>query len=441
MNYFLLMLALFMGNTCFAQLEKVVVEKYYISDDNDATDEFGGGLETGSTTYRIYVDMVPGSRIVKLYGDNEHPFSIQSTETFFNNLSDGQTFAKDFVRARYLEGTVALDTWLTLGQTTKLQGGRVYYGIPKEQDVDGSFVGGVNNDGGSAEIAGGLLINENEEAGIPLTIADGMDTLDYSPTDWFSFGLIDFVTGDDTTMFGSITPRNGFFSQNFELSNSGVYGVFPDSNQVLIAQLTTKGELSFHLNFEIEYFEEGQLVTTKYVGTNEAIIPGVVFNPYLVFPYSCGCNDANYLEYDPNVICLEEGACATPIVLGCLDEMACNFDVNANFNVPALCCYPGFCAGRDIEEVCPHYKGNSFDFELYPNPATNSLKVNLISGVSNDFTISILNSYGTIVTSETVAQSPLNFIKEFEISSLTPGVYHVRVSSSLGVQTKLFVKL
>lgn len=65
-----------------AQLQKVIVEKYYISDANDATDTLGGGLSAGSTTYRIYVDLAPGSILKKIYGDGYHPFSIQSTAPF-----------------------------------------------------------------------------------------------------------------------------------------------------------------------------------------------------------------------------------------------------------------------------------------------------------------------------------------------------------------------
>ena len=69
--------------TGFSQLEKVIVEKYYVSDLNDATDTLGGGLPVGSTTYRVYVDLAPGSVLKKIYGDANHPFSIQSTAPFF----------------------------------------------------------------------------------------------------------------------------------------------------------------------------------------------------------------------------------------------------------------------------------------------------------------------------------------------------------------------
>jgi hypothetical protein len=133
----------------FSQLEKIIVERYYVTDSNDATDLIGGGVEEGSVTYRIYVDMQPGTILKSIYGDAAHPFDISSTEIFFNNESDGQSFGKDFLKARYQENTVALDTWLTIGQTTRKQGPVTHYGILKYQDDNGSFIGGVNNDGGS----------------------------------------------------------------------------------------------------------------------------------------------------------------------------------------------------------------------------------------------------------------------------------------------------
>ena len=56
-----------------AQIEQLIMETYYISDANDATDTIGGQLEEGSTTYRIYVDLLPGSRLLSIYGDENHP--------------------------------------------------------------------------------------------------------------------------------------------------------------------------------------------------------------------------------------------------------------------------------------------------------------------------------------------------------------------------------
>ena len=98
-----LILSFFVGQYASAQLEKVIIEKYYVSDANDATDVDGGGVAVGSTTYRIYVDLKPGTILKRIYGDANHPFSISSSEVFFNNILDGRTFAKDFIKGRYLD--------------------------------------------------------------------------------------------------------------------------------------------------------------------------------------------------------------------------------------------------------------------------------------------------------------------------------------------------
>ena len=113
-----------------AQVEKVIVETYYIADANDATDTTGGGIEAETKTYRIYIDLKEGSRLRKIYGDQYHPIIIRSTENFFNNKADGKSFAKDFNKNRFKENTVALDTWLTIGQITN-SSSKIYYGILK----------------------------------------------------------------------------------------------------------------------------------------------------------------------------------------------------------------------------------------------------------------------------------------------------------------------
>ena len=114
-----------------AQLEKVIVEKYYITDGNDATDTNGGNIQPGTTTYRIFIDMLPNTRLKSVYGATGHPLVFESTAPFYNHATDGQTYAKEFLKNRYSEGLVALDTWMTLGQTTKTQAGKTYFGIPR----------------------------------------------------------------------------------------------------------------------------------------------------------------------------------------------------------------------------------------------------------------------------------------------------------------------
>jgi hypothetical protein len=429
------------GVSASAQLERVFIEKYYLSDANDATDTTGGILPTGSTTYRIYVDMAPGFRLKKLYGDDNHPFIVRSTETFYNHAADGQTFAKDFVKARYSENIVALDSWLTIGQTTKTQAGKTYFGIPKESDTDGSFIGGENNDGGSAMISGGLLTNADPSCGSPLTLADGMDTLVNVPTTWFSLGVADFVTGADSTIFGSLNAGTEFNSRQFELRNTGTVGVLADSNHVLIAQLTTAGELSFNLNLEIEGEVNGELQTFTYVGSDSVLVTGETYNPFLIYPLECGCNDPLYLEFDPTVGCLEAGSCITPIIYGCMDSMACNFDPQSNFNVQGLCCYPGLCNGRDIAQVCPSLLGESFELEVFPNPSNDDFTLNIFSGMSDEpIHYEIVNTYGVKILSKDLSATEKVIDEVLEFSNQQNGLYHLIVTVGGKVETMILVK-
>ncbi|MFN5317633.1 MAG: hypothetical protein ACK5CY_02215, partial [Bacteroidia bacterium] len=187
--FLIAILSLLPATRISAQLENIIVELYYVSDSIDATDTIGGGLTAGSKTYRIYADLSPDAKLRRLYGDANHPIRFESTANFFNNKEDGQSFGFDFSKTRLDENTVALDTWLTLGQTTK--SANKQGGILKEYDTDGSFIAGAGvNDGGSAEIPEGLLNNADSLAGIPLNQADGNDTLPIIPTDANSIGII-----------------------------------------------------------------------------------------------------------------------------------------------------------------------------------------------------------------------------------------------------------
>ncbi len=424
-----------------AQLEKVIVEKYYVSDANDATDVDGGGVPVGSTTYRIYVDLKPGTTLKGIYGDANHPFSISSSEVFFNNILDGRTFAKDFIKGRYLENTVALDTWLTLGQTAK-QGTKYFYGILKDQDTDGSFVGGSNNDGGSALVSSGLLINEDPLCGIPLTIADGMDTLNSAPNNWFNLGILDFLTGADSTIFGSLVPSTNFYSSDFQLSCSGVQGTVADSNQVIIAQLTTLGELAFNINIAVEELVNGVPTLVNYVSSDTLLGENERYSNLLSYPYLCGCNNGNYLEYNSSFVCYEEGSCVTPVVFGCTDSLACNYDPEANINIETLCCYPGSCAGRNIEEVCPSFMGNDFDVNVYPNPTSGDMTMNIISGTTNSsWSYEVYNTYGSVKLSGIFSTTDLNVVLPLNLLNLDPGMYQLKVSNGELSKHKLFIKL
>lgn len=415
------------------QIEGVYVERYYVSDLIDATDTTGGGLEEGSVTYRIFIDLKVNSRLVKVYGDVNHALRFSSTEEIWNNKADGQSFGKEFSRNRLQENTVALDSWLTLGQTTRT-GTRTSFGVPKQLDDDGSFIGGVNNDGGSAMIPDGLLNNSDPDTGIPITLADGMDTMMIVPSLWVDYGIKNDVSGVDSTVFGSVKEGNEFVCFNCGLQNSGVTGVSTDSNLVLIAQITTKGELSFELNVVVEEPASPNNILVKYVS---AFAPGefnsdtLKLSPFLKFPAQCGCRDPHYLEFSPSFSCNIQDSCRTLIRLGCMDTVACNYDPSANFHVSQICCYPGFCNDRDIGVVCPELNygriKNGEEVTVYPSPASSELFLEYYVN-EEPVEYSILNIYGAEVLSFPASVRSGLIVDSFDISRLSAGIYYVRMS-------------
>lgn len=418
-------------------LKKVLVETYYISDANDATDTTGGHLEIGSTTYRVFVQLQKDFKLKAIYGDANHELNFTSTAVFFNNKDRGKTFAKDISKSNFQSNTTALDTWLTLGQSTKTSTS-TYFGVLKSQDQSGSFIGGTNNDGGSASIPGGLLINNNSAMGIPLTTEDGMDTMNVLPTNWLSNGFINLVSGADSSIFGSLKTGKTFSSNDAILQNSGVTGVDRDSNVILIAQLTTKGEITFALNLEV-LTPDG--ATLKYVAEKSVDSLSTVYSGWLKYPFVCGCKDPNYLEYNSDYSCSDPNACHTRIVLGCMDINACNYDPHANYNMPSLCCYPGMCADRDISLVCPNLLQKEFKMNLYPSPATDFITIQSELDDNQEVKCSIFNSYGKVQFDKNLGDKSGNFSQDLDISKFEQGIYLVRLHSGNKVISKSFIKL
>jgi len=404
-------------------INKVIVETYYISNSLDATDSTGLPLQIGSTTFRIFIDMKPGAKLKKIYGDAFHPIKIMSTDTFWNNTDNGETFAYNINKNRLGDNTVALDSWLTLGQATKLTP-IPYFGILKISDRDGSIVGGVNNDGGSASIAQGLLTNSNAQIGVALTIADGLDTMTITPSNWANYGFIDEISNEDSTVFGSLKRGKSFISYNAGLQNSGVQGVLADSNQVLVAQLTTKGTLTFELNLEIEETNNGITSIVKYVANADTLFEGEVLCPFLKYPLLCGCLDANFAEYNAEYGCNNHDSCKTPLVYGCMDTAACNYDPKANFNIKNLCCYPGYCNDRELSVVCPELAIGNFQFYIYPNPNDGLLSLKFNSVEQSTASYSIFKSDGTSVVAETnLGSIQGNFLYTINTENLLSGLF------------------
>lgn len=228
-----------LSSFCNAQngLENIIVEKYYISDANDSLASDGisvnpGTLPVGSTTYRIYVDMLPGYNFQAAYGVPGHEFRIETSTLFYNNEDRGAT-SPTFTKAQAKNNTVMLDSWLTVGAAC--QGN---YGVLKTADDGVATV--INADG--------VLQNNDPNAGIPISVQDGM--IAGTPAQVTAVGITNEIAVFDAQNDGTNGPV--FSTSNGSLAClGGATGPDTSTNQVLIAQITTNGTLCFELNIQI----------------------------------------------------------------------------------------------------------------------------------------------------------------------------------------------
>ena len=238
-------------------LENVIVEKYYISNAADAAGSIGN-LPVGSTTYRIFVDMLPGYKFQAVYGVQGHELRIATTTTFFNNEDYGAT-TPAFSKTNAAKNTVMLDSWFSVGAACNSN-----FGILKSDDDGVANVVNVN----------GILQNNDPGAGIPLTTQDGLiagvpEAVQFVGLDPADLAVFDNVSGTGnlfTTTDGSVASLFG---------STGPTA----ANRVLIAQLTTNGCLSFELNVQIGTPTGGvQNFVARNPTGNEILFPGLLYN-------------------------------------------------------------------------------------------------------------------------------------------------------------------
>jgi hypothetical protein len=431
-TFFLFILFALNSSLIHAQsdIEGVVVEKYYISDLNDSEDSDGGDtpLKVGSVTYRIFLDLVPGAKLRSFYSTPEHPLYITSTDTIWNNNDRGKTFGFEIDDNRLDENTVALDSWFTFGLASD-----VHIGVLKTADPDTSIVGGINNDGGSNGITAGLLINADETAGIPITEKDGL------------VAMIDtivpevFITGlHPETIFDDAAVDTSFYTTNTTILYGEGIGGIDVENRILIAQVTTLGELTFELNIEV-INALGEIV--KYVANDNILLEGEFASPFLKYPPECGCTDPEFLEYDALAAC-DDGSCQTLVVIGCNDPAACNYDPAVNLNVPELCCIlPDNCEGLDPELICENLGVEDVNsesvFQIYPNPFNDVLNLYREGNSNEIIQVSIYNALGECCLKENFSGSSMNM----DLSALQGNIFFISISGGNVQYTKTLLKM
>lgn len=240
-------------------LEAVIVETYYVSNAADAAGSVGN-LPSGSTTYRIFLDLLPGYTFQAAYGEPGHELRFQTTTGFFNNEDFGST-TPSYTKANAAQNTVMLDSWFSGGQAASGQ-----QGILKSEDGAAGGATVVN--------ANGILQNNAAAAGIPLTQQDGFFQAATPQVTILGF------TPQQLAVIGDISNAGNLISTtNASWAVLGGSTGPTTTNRVLIAQFTTNGTFSFELNVQLGTPTPG--VSQKFVAKNpvgnEILFPGLIF--------------------------------------------------------------------------------------------------------------------------------------------------------------------
>ena len=312
-KFLLFCAALCTGLMSFAQLEGVIVEEYVLNE--------GGVQPAGTTTYRIYADMVQSNDLVSaVFAIQDcHPLDISTTTTFHNDVAFGSTTAAGINPGLFgFFPDLEADSWVTIGG-------------------DDQFVPGMGTD---------LFVAFTIPAD-PVTPATG-------------------VPGG-----GNLVADDGAW---FSLATSPLVVPSGPDNVVLIGQFTTDGDLSFNINLQcfldgdqanrVDYVydaacENGGTLTGFEQQESFLTFPEPAGNPGCTDPTACnfdpaatdddgscefvscaGCTDPTACNFDATAT-IDDGSCEFVSCAGCTDNTACNFDPAATIDDNATCVFPG----------------------------------------------------------------------------------------------------
>jgi len=387
-------------------LEDILVETYYISEANDSTDTDGGHLPEGSVTYRIFADLGTGYKLSTVYGNSNHELFFETSTQFFNNFDRGEQIGSMINDTKLKNNTVALDSWLTIGSAT-----RSHFGIPKALDTDGSIVGGLNNDGGSADIEGGLLVNNPEQAGIPLTMADGL-----IPGEAVTVTVI----GADISMFGKLNSGTRMSTQNGAWSSLNALLGSTKENIVLLAQITTDGILSFELNIQvIKPGSEG--IPVRYVARNP--VGNEIEFSGLIYQSVPGCTNAAACNFN-SLANIDNGTCLVPVENCSKCENGSLVIIDSDGD--------GICDEDESNGL--EWEASQFIFNIYPNPSVNDIfiEMNTVTSKRIQYSLMITDISGKILLESEISTNSGSFKEWLNVESFEEGLYLLKVVSDDG---------
>jgi hypothetical protein len=143
--------------------------------------------------------------------------------------------------------------------------------VLKEDDTNGSVLERQGKFEGAAIMERGMLMSAHPDAGIPIRDADGLMEGGVPPIMVFGANFEEF---GNTLEASVLSTTNGAWAVL-----KGLQGPYPEKNYILIAQVTTDGDLSFKLNLQLKG-PDGE--TEYYVAENPD--ESEFTHPSLVFP-------------------------------------------------------------------------------------------------------------------------------------------------------------
>jgi hypothetical protein len=196
-------------------IEAVLVERYHVIDADTP------GLAP-LVTYRIFLDLAPGYSLLSVFGEKDRHLFFRTSTRFFNDTVNGGG-AGERIGSDLLDNyPLALDSWLAFGFATN-----THKAVPLHLDMDGSVLRKPRGRTG------------RKEYGKELYRTDGLMPARQVPEVmklYLSTSYLERLDG------GLLETTVGAYGVMGSVAGGTV------ENMVLIAQLTTDGELSYGIN-------------------------------------------------------------------------------------------------------------------------------------------------------------------------------------------------
>ena len=267
------------------------------------TVEASPAVTPGMTVHRYYVNMLDASdRMSAVYGNNDAELIVDAPSGVFNSPYNASWNASG-INPAFLPvfPDLADDTYATVGLT------------------------GPASSSGMSGAADPSVVEDSNQPITPFFLTDGATEL-----------LSNTLTGS-----------------SWYVLNTAANGAAGAEQRVLVMQVTSAGDVSGQLNYQVFPLGEG----------SDAITVQVVFDGVGVFGgveevALCGCTDVAAANYDPESQ-YDDGSCVYD-VLGCDDPVACNYDSTATLN-DGSCDYTSCVVLGCLDPEADNYDPNATD--------------------------------------------------------------------------------